>query len=407
MSDDLRGAVPAGETHTRPEDRAIVRLMLTEIALIISGALLGKVLFERVGAPGLLGMMVAGVVLGPSLLGFISPGLHHVLEEFETVALIVILIRAGQGISRDTLKTIGGPAVRMGFVPGILEGAAVALAACVFLDLAPYEAGMLGFIIAAVSPAVVVPQMLELKERGFGKHKEVPTLVLAGASLDDVFAITLFGVFAGLASGGSTDWLAVLVGVPAGIVLGAGLGLALGALLVWFFKRHHMRDTVKVILFMLIAVVFHEASEMPALKRHVPVAALLGIMAIGFVILERYDVLAKRLAAKFNRVWVLSEVLLFVYIGAEVQLHALDLRLVGVGVLVLAFGLVVRSAGVGLALMGSKLNRKERIFCMLAYLPKATVQAAMGAVPWTLAVREGSCRTPQLKAARRSWPWPC
>jgi NhaP-type Na+/H+ or K+/H+ antiporter len=139
---------------------------------------------------------------------------------------------------------------------------------------------------------------------------------------------------------------------------------------------------------MLIAVVFHEASEVPALKRHVPVAALLGIMAIGFVILERYDVLAKRLADKFNRVWVLSEVLLFVYIGAELQLHALDLRLVGVGVVVLSFGLVVRSAGVGFALMGSKLNRKERIFCMLAYLPKATVQAAMGAVPLTM-VREG------------------
>ena len=362
--------------------------MLTDIAIIILVALLGNLIFNKIGLPGILGMVLAGGLLGPSGFDLIEPAVLGLLKEAKTVALIVILIRAGLGISQETLHRIGGPAIRMSFVPGLTEGAAVTAGAYYLLGLPFFESGMLGFIIAAVSPAVVVPTMLELKEGGFGKKKEVPTLVLAGASVDDVTAITVFGVFAGLASGASTDWGYLLLGVPGGIVLGAAIGGGIGLVLVWFFKRYDLRDTHKVILFMIIAVVFYELAEEPAIKTFVPIAALLGIMAIGFVILEKNNELANRLAATFGKIWVLSEILLFVYIGTEVKMEVLDANLIGLGLLILAIGLAARSLGVWLALTGSDLSLAERLFCTIAYLPKATVQAAMGAVPLAM-VMEG------------------
>jgi len=363
--------------------------MLIDIALIILAALLGNLVFSRIGVPGILGMVVAGIILGPSALDVIDPEVLALLEEFKTVALIVILIRAGLGISRETLNRIGGPAIRMGFIPAVLEGGMVAAVACYLLELAFFEAGMLGFIVAAVSPAVVVPQMLEFREGGYGHENEVPTIVLAGASLDNVFAITLFGLFAGLAAGGSVDLGYLLLGVPAGIVLGGVIGAGIGYLLVWFFKRYEMQDVRKVILFMIIAVVFYEVSELPAIRSIIPVAALLGVMAIGFVILEKADDIAHRLADQFQKIWVLAEILLFVYIGAVVRIDELSGPLVGTGLLILAAGLTARSLGVWLSLLGSELNSRERLFCMIAYLPKATVQAAMGAVPLAM-VMEGS-----------------
>lgn len=361
--------------------------MLTDIALIILVALLGNLVFSKLGL-GILGMIAGGVILGPSGLDLINPEVLALLKECKTVALIVILIRAGLGINRSTLNRIGGPAIRMGFIPCILEGAAVTAASYYLLGLPFFESGMLGFILAAVSPAVVVPQMLELKEGGFGKEREIPTLILAGASVDNVFAITIFSVFVGLAAGGSVDLGYLLLGVPGGIVLGGAIGVGIGFALVWFFKRYHLRDTKKVILFMIIAVVFYDFCELQEVKAIIPIAALLGVMAMGFVILEKYDVLANRLALKFQKIWVLAEILLFVYIGAEVRIAELTESLVGIGLLILAVGLTARSIGVWLSLLGSDLNIKERLFCVIAYWPKATVQAAMGAVPLAM-VMEG------------------
>lgn len=360
--------------------------MLTDIAIIVLVALLSNLIFNRIGLPGIVGMIAAGVILGPSVLDLIDPKVMAVLQESKTAALIVILIRAGLGISRDTLNRVGGSAIRMGLIPCMVEGAAVAAASFAFLGLPLFQAGMLGFIIAAVSPAVVVPSMLELREGGFGKKKEVPTLVLAGASLENVFAITVFGVFAGLASGASTDWGYLLLSVPLGIIVGAAMGAVIGFVLVWFFEHHRIRDTKKVILFMIIAVVFYDLAEEPVVKAIIPIAALLGIMAIGFVILEKNDTLAHRLATKFGKVWVLAEILLFVYIGTEVRINELGAEVIGVGLLILTIGLAVRSVGVWLALIGSDLSPKERLFCGIAYLPKATVQAAMGAVPLAMVI---------------------
>ena len=357
---------------------------MVDVAFIILFALIGSYIFTKIGLPNILGMIAAGLILGPSGFDLIGPEIKSLLKEFKTVALIVILIRAGLGISKQTLNRIGGPAIRMSFIPCIIEGTTVTAISYWMLDLPFYAAGMLGFIIAAVSPAVVVPTMLKLKEKGFGKKNEVPTIVLAGASLDDVFAITIFSVFAGLAAGASANWTYLLLGVPAGIVFGAAIGAIIGLLFTWFFKRFHFRDTMKVIIFMLVAVIFYDLSENPLIKEYLPIAALLGIMAIGFVLLEKYDVLANRMALKFNKIWVFAEILLFVYIGSEVQLSDVDGSLVGIGLLILVVGLCARSLGVWISLLKSPLNSKEKLFCMIAYFPKATVQAAMGAVPLSM-----------------------
>lgn len=355
--------------------------MITDFALIILLALLLNYLFMKVGLPGLLGMIITGILLGPGMFNLIDKEILLLLKEFKTAALIVILIRAGLGINRTTLNKVGGPAVRMSFIPCIFEGSLILVSAHFLLDFSWIESGILGFVIAAVSPAVVVPQMLELKEGGFGKKKEVPTLVLAGASVDDVFAITIFSVFIGLASGSNINVPYLLFSVPVGIVLGTLIGVGIGFFFVWFFKKFHVRDTKKVIIFMIIAVLYVEFTELPQVKNIIPLAGLLGVMAIGFIILEKYHVLANRLALKFGKVWVLAELLLFVYIGTEVQVNEIDGKLVGVGLIVIVIGLIFRSLGVWVSLLKSDLNAKEKLFCIIAYLPKATVQAAIGAIP--------------------------
>lgn len=358
--------------------------MLFDFALIVLAALLGNLIFSRCGLPGILGMIAAGVLLGPSGLNVLAPTVLELLREFKTVALIVILLRAGLGISRTTLNQIGGPALRMGFIPCMAEGTAVAAAGYALLGLSMIEAGMLGFIVAAVSPAVVVPAMLGLKEAGLGSEREVPTLVLAGSSLDNVVALTVFGAIAGIAAGGAVNLGYLFFGVPLGIVFGGLLGAAIGYILVALFRAHEYRDTTKVILILIVAVLFYEAAEWSEVKDVLLVAALLGIMAIGFVILEKHDDLAHRLAEKLGNIWILAEILLFVYIGAEVRLTDLDPALVGTGFAILAVGLSVRGFGVWLSLLGSGLERREKLFCAIAYLPKATVQAAIGAVPLTM-----------------------
>ena len=355
--------------------------MLFDFAHIILAALLGNLIFVRFGLPGILGMILAGLFLGPSGLNSLGPGVLELLREFKTLALIVILLRAGLGISRRSLNQIGGAALRMGVLPCVVEGTAVAICGYALLGFSVVEAGMLGFILAAVSPAVVVPAMLEFKAAGLGKEREVPTLVLAGSSLDNVVAITIFGAIAGTAAGGALHPGLVFLGIPLGIAIGGLVGTVIGYGVVELFRRYECRDTTQVILIMIFAVVFYEAAEWGGIKDRVPVAVFLGIMAIGFVILEKKDALAHRLAGKLTSIWILAEIFLFVYIGAEVRLGALDFSLIGTGLLTVGVGLLLRSLGVWICLTRSELEDREKLFCILAYLPKATVQAALGAVP--------------------------
>ena len=356
--------------------------MLVNIAAIIIVAIILAWICEKTGLPGLLGMLFAGILLGPYCLNFISDDLAHISAELRNAALIVILIRAGLGISKTTLNKGGGPALRMSCIPGIVEGGVIIVVAHFLLNLPWLEAGMLGFIVAAVSPAVVVPQMLDLKEKRFGEHKEVPTLILAGASLDDVFAITIFYVFLNLGLGKKDKILGEILKVPLSILLGVAIGIAIGFGLLWLFRKVHMRDTRKVLIFMTAAILFQ------GLEHKIPVASLLGIMTIGFIILEKNNDLANRLAEKFNKIWVLAEILLFVLIGAQVDIT--QIKTAGlIGLVIIAAGLVGRSIGVMLALLRSELDFKERIFCVLAYFPKATVQAAIGAIPLSVGIASG------------------
>ncbi|QSH41361.1 cation:proton antiporter [Lentisphaerota bacterium ZTH] len=359
--------------------------MLVNLALVVITALFINWCFEKVKIPGLLGMIILGIVFGPNCLGWISVDLLHLSAELRTAALIVILIRAGLGLKRETLNEVGFSALKMSCIPCLIEGFTITLVAKFMLALSWPAAGMLGFIIAAVSPAVVVPQMLDIKTRGYGKNREVPTLILAGASIDDVFAITMFGVFLAAGTGAAVNIAMQFVKVPIGIVLGIGVGLLVGWLLVKFFNRFEMRATKKAIIFMIAAILLHKIEYF---KDYVPIASLLGIMAMGFVMLELNNRVANELAQKFNKVWILAEILLFVLIGAQVNIHvAWHAGLIGIAVI--AIGLAGRSLGVWLALLGSRLNAKERLFCCFSYFPKATVQAAIGAIPLSMGVKGG------------------
>lgn len=371
--------------------------MLFNIAIMIIVAMVLASVFEKIKLPPLLGMIGAGILLGPYTREvflsrgieklnwlFISDEVLHLSSELRTAALIVILIRAGLGINKEVLDKIGKSAVKMAAIPCILEGIFIMIFAHFIGGLSIPVAGTLAFIIAAVSPAVIVPEMLILKEDGYGQKKEIPTLILAGASIDDVFAITLFGSFLTMALGKNVNIGKQILNIPISIVLGILGGVVLGYTLLKIFENVHMRDTKKSLIFMMTAIFFHQFEKLEI----IPIASLLGIMAMGFVILEKNDNLAKRMAAKFNKIWVVAELLLFVLIGA-----AVDLGVVAgsgrLGILIIVIGLVGRWIGVAISLAGSNLNQKERLFCKMAYSPKATVQAAIGGVPLAMGLPEG------------------
>ena len=362
--------------------------MLFNLAIIISMALFVNWCCEKIKIPGLLGMIAVGILFGPHGIpncNLISPLINNMSSELRTAALIVILIRAGLGLNRQTLNQVGIPALKMSCIPCLLEGSAVTVIAHYLLKLGWAPAGMLGFIIAAVSPAVVVPQMLDIKAKGYGKKREVPTLILAGASIDDVFAITLFGVFLAAGTGKAVNIAMQFIKVPLGIGIGIAIGLLAGYLLVKFFQKVPMRDTKKMLIFLVTAILLHELGNF---SYYLPIATLLGVMAMGFVLLEMDSRRAHNLAAKFNKLWIFAEILLFVLIGAQVEIKvAFDAGLWGIAVI--ALGLCFRSIGVWLALLGSKLNSNERLFCAISYIPKATVQAAIGAIPLSMGIKGG------------------
>lgn len=360
--------------------------MATSLGIIILLGLLANTLFSKIKLPGLLGMLILGVLLGPYGFNLLQEDIMKVSADFRKIALIIILLRAGIGIRREDLKRVGSTAIKMSCIPGIIEGIIIAFACTKLLGFSFIQGGILGFIIAAVSPAVVVPQMLNFMEKGLGMDKGIPTLILAGASIDDVFAITIFSTFLGLYSGSHVNIGVKLLGIPISIFLGITAGAAIGYIMIWAFKRYHIRDTKKV-LFILGAAILLTALE-NLLKNKIEIAALLGVMTIGFIILEKLPNVGGRLALKFNKIWVLAEILLFVLVGAQVNINvALD---AGVkGIIVILIGLFGRSLGVIISVAGTNLNWKERFFCVLAYIPKATVQAAMGAIPLSFGVASG------------------
>lgn len=356
--------------------------MLLNFCIIVLLALFANYMMEKIKLPGLLGMLIVGILIGPHCFNYLHPTIAQkdVMSELKTFALIVILLRAGLGLKKKALHQVGKTATFMSFIPGILEGLTIMVVSRYLLDFPWLVGGILGFIIAAVSPAVVVPQMIELKEKRLGENKQIPTLILAGASIDDVFAITIYGTFLALYLGKEVSIVEQVAKIPFGILAGIVLGVLIGFALQYMFKKFHMRDTKKVLILLAICICFN------ALDQYIN--TLLGIMTVGFILLEKLPVVANRLSAKMNKVWVFAEILLFVLIGAQVDITVA--REAGlIGILLIAIGLIARSIGVMIATIGSGLNKRERIFCMVSYLPKATVQAAIGSIPFQMGVAGG------------------
>lgn len=360
--------------------------MATSLAIITLSGLLMNTLFTKLKLPGLLGMLLLGIAIGPHGLNWIGPDLMAASADFRKIALIIILLRAGLGIGRESLNSVGITAVKMSILPGVFEGLTVAVAATWLFGFTFIQGGILGFILAAVSPAVIVPMMIQLSEKGIGTDKNIPTLILAAASVDDVVAITIFSAFLGLYSGAHVNIGVQIAMIPVSILLGIGVGILSGFSLVWMFKRYHMRDTKKVLIILGIGIMLTALEN--ALKNRIEIAALLGVMTIGFILLEKRPVVAHRLSHKFNKIWVFAEILLFVLVGAQVN-PALAVEAGLSGGLILTAGLLARSFGVLISTAMTPLNLKERLFCVMAYWPKATVQAAIGAIPMTLGVKDG------------------
>ncbi len=360
--------------------------MAISIALIILLGLCGDYLFRQLKLPGLVGMLLVGVLIGPYLLNFISPEMMTVSGDFRKIALIVILLRAGFELRRDTLNRVGRAAVTMSAVPALFEIAGIILVAPRLLGITYLEAAILGSILGAVSPAVVVPLMIDFMDRGRGTKKGIPTLILGASSVDDVFVIVLFTVFLGMYGGGEVNLWVQLAEIPLSIVLGILAGLIPGYLLYLLFTKYDWRPPKRTIVVMGIAIFLTWLEKV--LEHWVPIASLLGVMAIGFVVLEKSEAIAHIISQKLKKLWMFAELLLFVLVGSQVNIQV-AWKAGLAGTLVILIGLLFRSVGTYVSLFGTDLSVKEKLFCVVAYIPKATVQAAIGAVPLAAGVASG------------------
>ena len=360
--------------------------MLTSLSFIFLVGLAMAAICQRIRLPRIIGMLLTGIVLGPYVLDLLDPSILSISSELRQMALIIILIKAGLSLNLADLKKVGRPAVMMACVPASFELLGYVLFAPMILGVNRIEAAVMGAVLAAVSPAVVVPRMVKLIETGYGTKKSIPQMILAGASCDDIFVIVLFSTFSGMARGGSAKLLD-FVNIPVSIVSGILLGAAAGWLLSLFFetayaKEHYVRNSMKVII--VLGVSFLLMSVETWVKPYISVSGLLAVVGMACVLkLRSIKAVSVRLSEKFGKLWLAAEVLLFVLVGA-----AVDIRYtMGAGlaaVLMIFTALLFRTVGVLLCLVGTALNWKERLFCVIAYLPKATVQAAIGSVPMAM-----------------------
>ncbi|WP_208560588.1 cation:proton antiporter [Marinilactibacillus kalidii] len=359
--------------------------MLTSIALIfITGIVLGGIC-KRLGLPSLIGMILAGILIGPYAFNLLDDSLLNISADIRRMALVIILTRAGLSLNVSELKKIGLPAILMSFVPAVLEITAITLLAPLLFDLTYIESALMGTVVAAVSPAVIVPLMLKIKEGGYGQKRKIPQLILAGASLDDIFVIVLFYAFLSLASGGAlsaSHFLTIPISIVLGILTGVIVGLGMGQL----FKRTKLSIMMKVL--MLLSVSFLLLGLEDVLEGTVPLSGLLAIMSMGIVLNQLYQDLAAALSKTYTNLWSGAEILLFVLVGTTVDLSYVQSA--GVAAVLLVVGaLVFRMFGVYLSLIPSSLLKEEKWFTMIAYTPKATVQAAIGSIPLSMGLASG------------------
>ena len=354
--------------------------MLLSISLIlILGMFMGWIC-RKMKLPALLGMLITGIILGPYGLNLLDGSILGISAELRKIALIIILTRAGLGLDLSGLKKIGRPAVLMCFVPASFELLGMILLAPKLMGLSVLESAVMGAVLAAVSPAVVVPRMVKLMDEGYGVKEGIPQLILAGASVDDVYVIVLFSTFVGMMQGEGASILQ-FVNIPVSIFFGIAIGLFLGVLLAYFFKKVHIRDTSKVLIILSISFLLVVIED--KLTTAITFSSLIAVMFIGIGLQKKREAVAKRLSVKYGKLWVAAEVFLFVLVGATVNIEYLGK--VGAKAFVVIIGtLIFRMFGVFVCLLGTNLKRKEQLFAMMAYTPKATVQAAIGGIPLAL-----------------------
>ena len=358
--------------------------MLTSLALIfLLGMLLGG-LFSKLRLPGLLGMLITGIVLGPYALNLLDDSVLNISSDLRQLALIIILIRAGLSLDVNDLKKVGRPAILMCFVPACFEILGMIIIAPKLLNISILDAAIMGAVVGAVSPAVIVPKMIGLMENNYGTNKSIPQMILTGASVDDVFVIVMFTAFTGLAQGKNISAVSFLQ-IPASIISGLFVGILFGIVLSVFFRKLKIRDSVKIITLLSLSFLFVAAENAVPF----PFSGLLAIMSMGAALYKKRENMARRLSAKFSKLWVGAEIMLFVLVGATVDLnYAMS---AGFAAVLVIFGvLLFRMAGVFCCMIKTNLTLKELLFCMIAYIPKATVQAAIGSIPLTMGLPCGN-----------------
>ena len=366
--------------------------MLTSLSLIFLVGLSMAFICRKIKLPRIIGMLITGIALGPFVLDLLDPQILGISSELRQTALIIILIKAGLSLNISDLKKVGRPAVLMSFLPALFEIGAFVLLAPRLLHITVLDSAIMGAVLGAVSPAVVVPRMVQLMDENCGTDKQIPQLILAGASLDDVFVIVLFSTFINMAQGGSAK-IMDFVNIPISIILGILLGAAFGFVLAFLFERAHkrgnsMRQSIKTII--LLGAAFLLMAIETWLEGTVSISGLLAVMSMACVIqLRCRKEVSDDLSAKYGRLWLAAEVILFVLVGAAVDIRY-TLQAGAMAVLVIFIALIFRSLGVLVCLIGTKLNRKEKLYCIIAYLPKATVQAAIGSVPLSLGLPCGN-----------------
>lgn len=354
--------------------------MLLSVSLILIVGMSMGWICQKIKLPSLIGMLLTGIVLGPYVLNLLDESILGISPELRKIALIIILTRAGLGLDVSGLKKIGRPALLMCFVPATFELLGMLLLAPKLMGISLLEAAIMGAVLAAVSPAVVVPRMVKLMDEGYGVKEGIPQLILAGASVDDVYVIVLFSTFIGMMQGEGASVIS-FINIPVSIMLGVLIGLIIGFFLAYYFKKVHIRDTSKVLIILSISLLLVVIED--GLNTAISFSALIAIMFIGIGLQKKREVVAKRISVKYGKLWVAAEVFLFVLVGATVNIGYLSK--VGVKALILIVGaLVFRMFGVFVCLLGTNLKWRERLFAMMAYTPKATVQAAIGGIPLAL-----------------------
>ncbi len=360
--------------------------MLTSIATILLLGLLGGWIFQKIKLPSLLGMIIVGIIISPYALNLIDESILTISGDIRQIALVIILTRAGLSLDLSDLKKVGRPAVLLCFLPACVEIIGAIILAPIIFGVSVLEAAIIGSVIAAVSPAVVVPRMIRLLNEGYGKQNSIPQLILAGASVDDVFVIVIFTVLTSLASTGTISAMS-FAQIPISIVLGVLFGIGVGLVLSVFFKKMQTNNTVKVIIMLGISFLILETQH--CLADIISISGLLAIMSMGIVLKKKQAMVSSHLSAKYNQLWIGAEIFLFVLVGATIDL--IYVKSAGIMAILLVIGaLVFRMVGVALSLLKTTLTTKERLFCMVAYTPKATVQAAIGAIPLSMGLECGN-----------------